>query len=38
MKEDKEKVLKYKSVHLAVQCMWKTKLTVVTSSFDANGR
>jgi len=25
MKEDDEKVLKYKSVHVAVQCMWGKK-------------
>jgi hypothetical protein len=37
MKEEKEKVLKYKSVHLAEQCIWKTKPTVVTASFAANG-
>jgi hypothetical protein len=37
MKEDDEKVLKYKIVHVAVQCMWKIKPTVVTASFAANG-
>jgi hypothetical protein len=32
MKEDDEKVLKYKTVDVAVQCMWKTKPKVFAAT------
>jgi hypothetical protein len=38
MKEDDEKVLKYKSINVTVQCIWKIKPTAVTTAnVAANG-